>query len=53
MYYYAKDFEVVKTTAELFVNDVKGVNGQLLDVATTKEAPQKNCIIIGTLDYNE
>lgn len=53
MYYDAKDFEVVKTTAGLFANDVKEVSGQLLGVATTKEAPQKNCIIIGTLGHNE
>lgn len=53
VYYDAKDFEVVKTTAGLFANDVKEVSGQLLGVATTKEAPQKNCIIIGTLGYNE
>lgn len=53
VYYDAKDFEVVKTTAGLFANDVKEVSGQLLGVATTKEAPQKNCIIIGTLGHNE
>lgn len=53
VYYDAKDFEVVKTTAGLFANDVKEVSGQLLGVATIKEAPQKNCIIIGTLGHNE
>ena len=53
VYYDAKDFEVVKTTAGLFANDVKEVSGQLLGVATTKKAPQKNCIIIGTLGHNE
>lgn len=53
VYYDAKDFEVVKTTAGLFANDVKEVSGQFLDVATTKEAPQKNCIIVGTLGHNE
>ena len=53
VYYDAKDFEVVKTTAGLFANDVKEGRGQLLGVATTKEAPQKNCIIIGTLGHNE
>ena len=53
VYYDAQDFEVVKTTAGLFANDVKEVSGQILGVATTKEAPQKNCIIIGTLGHNE
>lgn len=53
VYYDAKDFEVVKTTAGLFANDVREVSGQLLGVATTKEKPQKNCIIIGTLGHNE
>ena len=53
MYYDAQDFEVVKTTAGLFANDVKEVSGQILGVATTKEAPQKNCIIVGTLGHNE
>jgi hypothetical protein len=32
---------------------VKEVSGQILGVATTKEAPQKNCIIVGTLGHNE
>lgn len=53
VYYDAQDFEVVKTTAGLFANDVKEVSGQILGVATTKEAPQKNCIIVGTLGHNE
>ncbi len=53
VYYDTKDFEVVKTTAGLFANDVKEVSGQILGVATTKEAPQKNCIIVGTLGHNE
>ena len=53
MYYDAQDFEVVKTTAGLFANDVKEVSGQILGVATTKETPQKNCIIVGTLGHNE
>ena len=53
VYYDTKDFEVVKTTAGLFANDVKEVSGQILGVATTKEVPQKNCIIVGTLGHNE
>ena len=53
VYYDAQDFEVVKTTAGLFANDVKEVSGQILGVATTKETPQKNCIIVGTLGHNE
>ena len=53
VYYDTQDFEVVKTTAGLFANDVKEVSGQILGVATTKEAPQKNCIIVGTLGHNE
>ena len=53
VYYDAQDFEVVKTTAGLFANDVKEVSGQILGVATTKEAPPKNCIIVGTLGHNE
>lgn len=53
VYYDTQDFEVVRTTAGLFANDVKEVSGQILGVATTKEAPQKNCIIVGTLGHNE
>lgn len=53
VYYDTQDFEVVKTTAGLFANDVKEVSGQILSVATTKETPQKNCIIVGTLGHNE
>lgn len=53
VYYDTQDFEVVKTTAGLFANDVKEVSGQILGVGTTKEAPQKNCIIVGTLGHNE
>ena len=53
VYYDAQDFEVVKTTAGLFANDVKEVSGQILGVVTTKETPQKNCIIVGTLGHNE
>ena len=53
VYYDAQDLEVVKTTAGLFANDVIEVSGQILGVATTKEAPQKNCIIVGTLGHNE
>lgn len=51
--YDTQDFEVVKTAAELFANDVKEVSGKILDVVTVRNTPQKNCIIVGTLGHNE
>lgn len=53
VYYDAQDFEVVKKTAGLFAGDVQQVSGQTIKVGTTKDTPNKNCIIVGTLGHNE
>lgn len=53
VYFDAQDYEVVKKTAGMFIGDVRQVTGQTLETGTTKDAPHKNCIIIGTLGHNE
>lgn len=53
VYYDTQDYTVVKTAVGLFATDVQKVSGQPLSVGTTKDTPQKNCIIVGTLGHNE
>lgn len=52
VYYDPGDFEVVKTTAELFAGDVKAVSGKEIPVSDISGTPTGNIIIVGTAGNN-
>lgn len=52
VYYDPGDFEVVKTTAELFAGDVKAVSRKEIPVSDISGTPTGNIIIVGTAGNN-
>ena len=53
LYYDVRDFEVVKKVANLFGDDIRLVTGREIAVSEVGENMSSNCIIVGTLGYNE
>lgn len=53
IYIDASDFEVVKTTAALFAEDIYRVTGVKSEMPSFKPVQGKQTIVIGTLGYNQ
>ncbi|MDD3322139.1 MAG: glycosyl hydrolase 115 family protein [Paludibacter sp.] len=52
VYYDTNDFDVVKKSAYLFVQDIVRVTGKKADIISSRNQSKKNIIIIGTIGKN-